>query len=233
MRLFLIDHESAFVQRVYQILRRGGPISSVEETGDMGRLRQRLALDGKDVTGQGEGVVLISSAVLAPGEVREFGKEYPAMLILVAGGNDPERMRAVLGEGARGFVRRSDVADELPAALATVTQGGIFVPPVVAMQPGTGPLMTVAGPVPAGFFREDAAQQLTTRQREILVMIHRGRSNTEIAEALNLTVGTVKIHVTAIFKALGVRNRTQAMVAADWLGLPGGSRTAEVGKAEG
>ncbi|MDG5493476.1 response regulator transcription factor [Niveispirillum sp. BGYR6] len=213
MRILLIDHEAGFCQRVRQIARRAGVTDRVDEVADLAEAR---ALAGLQPDAH---VVVLSMTMVSRGAIRDFVAVCPALPLIAVGGNDPERMRAALGEGARAYVRRTDVDAELANALQVVADGGIFVPPVVAMRPGGEPLMTVAGPVPAGFFREDAGKQLTPRQREILVMIRQGRSNIEIAEALDLTVGTVKIHITAIFKALGVRNRTQAMVAADWLNL--------------
>jgi DNA-binding NarL/FixJ family response regulator len=55
---------------------------------------------------------------------------------------------------------------------------------------------------------------LTARQKEVLYLLSEGRSNRDIADILNLTEGTVKVHITAIFKILEVRNRTQAMLLA-------------------
>ncbi len=224
MRLFLIDHEPAFCVRLRQIARRVEGVGSLEDVANLSELgHQALKAPTEPMA------AIVSIAILSRGAVRDFMAQCPNVAIIMVGGNDPERMRAALGEGARAYVRRSDIDDELPAALRVLLEGGIFVPPVVAMRPAGEPLMTVAGPVPAGFFREDAGQQLTPRQREILAMIRNGRSNIEIADALDLTVGTVKIHITAIFKALGVRNRTQAMVAADWLNLPSGQAANSVG----
>ncbi|MBJ7415323.1 MAG: response regulator transcription factor [Niveispirillum sp.] len=215
MRLILIDHEAAFVTRVRQLARRVGIIDPVDEVADLADLAQVAQANPKALI-----VGMVSTTMAVRGAIKEFVQRCPNVPLIAVGGNDPDRMRAALGEGARAYIRRGDVADELPSALEVVRDGGVFVPPVVAMRPGGEPLMTVAGPVPAGFFREDAGKQLTPRQREILSMIRAGRNNQEISEALDLTVGTVKIHITAIFKALGVRNRTQAMVAADWLDLP-------------
>lgn len=215
MRLIIIDHEPNFVMRVRQVARRAGILDTVDEVADLSELLLLARTAPPDSL-----VGMVSTTMAVRGAIRDFVQQFPRVPLIAVGGNDPDRMRTALGEGARAYVRRSDVSDELPNALEVIRDGGVFVPPVVAMRPGGEPLMTVAGPVPAGFFREDAGKQLTPRQREILSMIRAGSSNVEIAETLNLTVGTVKIHITAIFKALGVRNRTQAMVAADWLNLP-------------
>ena len=58
------------------------------------------------------------------------------------------------------------------------------------------------------------ANALTKRQEEVLLLLADGKSNKEIADYLSLSEGTVKVHVTAIFKALDVKNRTQAMLYA-------------------
>lgn len=65
---------------------------------------------------------------------------------------------------------------------------------------------------------EPGSEKLTPRQLQVLQLIRRGMSNRDIASQLNLTEGTVKLHNTCIFKSLGVRNRTEAALAAQsWL----------------
>jgi DNA-binding NarL/FixJ family response regulator len=58
------------------------------------------------------------------------------------------------------------------------------------------------------------AEVLTHRQREVLDRLCDGKSNKQIAYELGLSEGTVKIHITAIFRSLGVKNRTQAVISA-------------------
>ena len=60
---------------------------------------------------------------------------------------------------------------------------------------------------------------LTDRQAQVLALMMRGLSNRDIADQLGLSEGTVKIHSTAVFKALGVNSRTQALVAAARYGI--------------
>lgn len=66
-----------------------------------------------------------------------------------------------------------------------------------------------------------ASASLTPRQSQVLQLLMQGRSNKLIARALGLTEGTVKIHVAAILRALQVRNRTEAVVVAQRLGMGG------------
>lgn len=67
----------------------------------------------------------------------------------------------------------------------------------------------------------DAPPRLTPRQLDVLDLVARGYSNKRIARALGLAEGTVKLHVAAVLKALGVANRTQAVFEATALGLVG------------
>ncbi|WP_240002278.1 response regulator transcription factor [Oleisolibacter albus] len=220
MHLYILDHDPSVRTRIRQILSSLAEVEAVTDIAAAGDI-QTTKIKGNIP------VMVASAAALGRGDIQKLLRLDPHLAVIVVGGNDTERMRAAFSEGARAFVRKSELTEELPSALEILAGGGIYLPPVIGMRAGGEPLMTTAGPVPAGFFREDGAQQLTPRQREILSMIRDGYNNTEIAEALDLTVGTVKIHITAIFKALGVRNRTQATIAAEWLDLP------KHGKAQG
>jgi DNA-binding NarL/FixJ family response regulator len=72
---------------------------------------------------------------------------------------------------------------------------------------------------PAGKGIQPSEVGLTERQGQVLALMVRGLSNREIGDTLELSEGTVKIHVTAIFKALGVASRTQALVAVARYGI--------------
>lgn len=74
---------------------------------------------------------------------------------------------------------------------------------------------TSAGPVAPGELRPEGVGELSPRQREVLALLCDGLDNAAIAARLGLTVGTVKIHLTSVYKALGAGNRTQAKVAVE------------------
>lgn len=80
-------------------------------------------------------------------------------------------------------------------------------------------LHTALGPVPHHALKPAGNKRMTTRQQQILRLMIEGQNNGDIAEILGITIGTTKIHITAIFKALGVRTRTQAMVLGATLDL--------------
>lgn len=101
------------------------------------------------------------------------------------------------------------------ATLCAIANGSKIPAPVEPPQPVTVGDTTVrrTAHVYVGSVR------LTGRQRDILLMIARGVQTKQIARNLQISDGTVKVHLKGIFKALGVKNRTQAAVAAGQLGL--------------
>ena len=115
-----------------------------------------------------------------------------------------------LEAGAHGYIPKTLGAAEIVHALRLILDGLIFVPALLAEIPraGTAPLLRPA-PAPD---RPAEAALLTKRQREVLDLITRGKSNKEIGRALGLGEGTVKVHVAALLRSLGVANRAAAAV---------------------
>lgn len=115
--------------------------------------------------------------------------------------------------GAKGLVPHSESMRELTAALGFVIDGGVYIP--------AGAL--TAAPEPQGPVRKSRApgtgtaverlETLTDRQRQIVEHVAAGMSNREIAEALDIREGTVKVHVARILEKLGVGNRLEAALA--------------------
>jgi len=100
------------------------------------------------------------------------------------------------------------------SALQLVLAGGIYVPPLI-VEPDSG----LHGQQDTAAFAALRHTGLTTRQMEVLRLLVQGNQNKVIARALDLSEGTVKIHVAAIFRALNVNNRTEAVLAAQRLGI--------------
>jgi len=119
-----------------------------------------------------------------------------------------------LRAGASGFLLKDTPPEDLITAIRVVADGDALIAPAITKRlieqfarsapPSTPPF---------------GLDQLTPREREVLTLVARGRSNTEIAEGLVLSPETVKTHVKRIFAKLGVRDRAQAVVAAYEAGL--------------
>jgi DNA-binding NarL/FixJ family response regulator len=147
-------------------------------------------------------------------------------VVVLSGSTDPAHMRKALDLGASGFIPKSSTGDVMLSALRLVLAGGIYVPPDMLKPPGgqSAPVTPQApGTARAPATAAAAAAGLTERQLDVLACLVDGKSNKQIARDLVVSENTVKIHVAAILRALGVNNRTQAAVAARKLGLLQGS----------
>ena len=162
----------------------------------------------------------------------EFRAAYPAVPVVVVSASDraSDVIRAI-DSGAMGFVPKKSSHGELHAALHMVMTGSMYVPPsmlglefgrsVVAgdtvpgvMRPlGEAPLGAAAQPEPHQKLPSLKDVGLTPRQGEVLSLLLQGLPNKLIARQLNVSVETVKDHVAAVLRALGVSSRTQAVLA--------------------
>lgn len=157
----------------------------------------------------------------------ELRSRYPALSVVVVSASDraSDVIRAI-DLGAMGFVPKRASNDTLFEALRLVMSGGIYVP---SMTLGGDPAAPPAGgdTVP-GVMRQlaNAASEaphqtmpsldslgLTTRQADVLAHLLQGKPNKLIAKEMKLSVDTVKDHVAAVLRALGVNSRTQAVLA--------------------
>lgn len=137
--------------------------------------------------------------------LRRLRRDYPEMRIVVlADTDDPETILACLAAGVHGYVLQSVSMPQLLRALDIVEGGGVYVPAELAT-----PSKTRA-----------ASTNLTERQREVLRLLSAGRPTKQIARDMGVAVGTVKVHLAAIYRTLGATNRVEALVKASGL-LPG------------
>lgn len=123
----------------------------------------------------------------------------PARVVIFDHVYEPNMSEWARCSGARGYVARTSTADLVAAAIRLVLAGGTFFQPEIPPSGG-----------------ETAARRikLSPRQVEVLAQLEKGRTNKEIAAALGISVATVKLHVQAILKAIGAKNRTEAATLA-------------------
>ena len=157
--------------------------------------------------------------------IDELRRRHPAVPVIVLSGyEDPAIMRAVLDRGVLGFIPKAYSPEVMLSAVRLVLAGGAYVPPMLL----SGLSLTVpatAGGADSGAARtaagsptlEHLRKVLTERQIEVLQLLSQGKPNKLIGRSLGISEGTVKIHLAAIFRALNVRNRTEAVVAAQSL----------------
>lgn len=133
-------------------------------------------------------------------------------LIVVSGATDGNVIASCIRAGARGFVHKGCEGVVLDQALPIVLEGGIFAPAPPAARDGRPVRIAMTAAVPAKSDL-DAVNGLTDRQREVLRLLLEGQSNKEIARALGVLEGTIKVHLRTVMQRLGVRNRTQLALA--------------------
>ena len=113
-------------------------------------------------------------------------------------------VRAAIKIGASGYIPKSASADVMINALRLILAGGVYLPPT---------LLDTPPPTTYQPTRSIKSNVLTPRQKEVLALLAEGKSNKAIATELGLSPGTVKVHMTWIFKSLNVSNRTEAVIA--------------------
>jgi DNA-binding NarL/FixJ family response regulator len=206
MTALLVVEDHALVREgLVLALRQLGPETAVYEASDANGASALLA--------QGNVYDLILLDLGLPGIdglsfLATLKKRYPTQpVVILSAFDDAHTIDKALDSGAAGFVPKSFSSERLLDAVREVLAGNVF-------RPGRPDLSALA-PSPRSPIHRNAKPEdfgLTERQAEVLALMASGKSNRHIAELLGLTEGTVKIHMTAIFKALGVASRTQAMV---------------------
>jgi DNA-binding NarL/FixJ family response regulator len=134
---------------------------------------------------------------------------------VLSGEEDPSLIRATIEAGASGYIPKASSSEILVAALQLILAGGVYLPHKVL----AGMEAVTAGKDNS---IEATKDLLSGRQTAVLLRAIQGQPNKVIAIDLGIAEGTVKTHLSAAFKALGVHNRTEAVFAAARLGLKPG-----------
>jgi DNA-binding NarL/FixJ family response regulator len=149
--------------------------------------------------------------------LQSFRERVPAVpVVVISASEDPDDVTRALDSGAMGFIPKSQSSQVMINALRLVLAGGVYLPPeMVRHAPRNGASRTT----PSASVTSYRDIGLTERQAQVLALLIQGKPNKLICRDLDLAEGTVKIHITAILKALKVSNRTQAVIEVSRLGL--------------
>lgn len=240
MRILIADDHELFRDGLRLVLSDLGSDVRVSESGTYDDTLAQVRASTEE--GDAFGVVLLD--LVMPGmawsdglkALKAAGPDIP--VVILSASQDRRLVLEAVRLGAAGFIPKTSSSKVMLSALRLVLSGGIYLPPslisdALASPQATDPaavldaghLGAVGGLPPRGPAYPPAAEPppdtppLTPRQREVLALLGQGKSNKEIARLLDLSEGTVKLHVTAILKSLNVSNRTGAVVAASRLGL--------------
>lgn len=211
MKILLADDHPLFREGVKHVLMLLGDVISIVDAHDYPSLFAEAAAHPD--------LDLVLADLYMPGMgghegVAEFRSQFPDMpLVIMTASESRDDARRALASGALGYVLKSSPSQEMLDALIRVLDGGIYVPPI--LESDTGQTDAPACLMPFS----NQGIHLTRRQIEVFKLLLQGKPNKTIARELDLSEGTVKIHVAAIFRALGVANRTEAAIAAQRFGL--------------
>lgn len=219
MKILLVDDHALFREGMRHVLQRLPEEVEILEAGNFP--------DGLKIAAQHPELDLALLDLNMPGSegsisIRFFHRHYPHIPVVVVSGEDGRNyMEKVMNYGAMGFVCKSSTAAVMLGALNLVLSGGVYIPPEMLRQHS---VLTEKEPeiIDRRSLRTNE-YGLTSRQMEVLGHLAAGLSNKEIAEAVHLAEGTVKIHVAAVYQTLRVSNRMEAVRAAEKLGLLGTS----------
>ena len=155
-------------------------------------------------------IFLVLLDLMMPGmwndSIKNITQQFPDVpIVIVSVKEDFESIHNSISLGASGFIPKTSAPEVTISAIQLVLSGGVYIPPHV-LKPQS---KTVENNQHSNNF--DSFNTLSKRQRQVLDLISLGRSNQAIADELNLTIPTIKMHVSAILKKLNVKNRTEAV----------------------
>jgi len=198
--VLIADDHQVFRMGLAQLLRRHLKVKKFLEAGCFAEAMEHL--QNKDLT---LAIVDLRMPGLAgPKGIAQMRQRRPEAQIVVLSASDcREDILGALAAGVHGYIVKSQQTNQLIDRLRYILSGEIYVPPILAELAETGPTPEVG--------RVQPMQSLSHRQRQVLMGLVEGKSNKEIAQALNVAEGTVKMHLAALFRVLGATNRAHAV----------------------
>lgn len=199
----VLDRHALFRRGVVGLIRDARPDWTATDSDSLDSLRATL-------TSATPTVVLVD---VAHSEVSAFGglaalvEAHPEhMFVGLSDDDDSHAVLDCLTAGARGYILRATQTKRFVRALEMIMDGEVYSP--VALTPAPRQAEPVAAPAPLNM------PALTDRQRDVLDLLREGCPTKTIARRLDLAVGTVKIHLTGIYRALGASSRLEAVAKA-------------------
>ncbi len=220
MRILIVDDHAIVRRGLAHVVKERFPDADVVEAEGAS-----AALDVMRIKAAGLALVDVRMPGLDGLELlRAMKLEWPNVpVIMLSTYENPEYVRRALSDGAAGYLLKDATPEELGQAIDVAISGdGRAVSPNLVWTLFEDVTRT-----------EAVDHKLTRRERDILALLSEGRTNRSIAQHLHLSDKTVKAHLAAIFRKLGVTNRTQAAMMARQLGLgpvPGAASGTDQGR---
>jgi DNA-binding NarL/FixJ family response regulator len=186
------------------LLREARPDWNCEDVEDLEELRARI-IDTSPT------LVLIDLPLCGLDGLRQLRMAFPhTTFVVLSDQDDRAAILACLEAGAQGYILKSTSPDQFVRALETILTGGLFAPASLSGVPIHPPVL----PDRPQFKLSPALLHLTERQRHVFELLAEGCATKTIARRLDLAVGTVKVHLAAIYRTLGASSRLEALAKA-------------------
>jgi len=204
MRVLVADDHPLYREAVARQIMRLLPEATVEEAASM-----EAAMAGAQAAPPSLFVFDYYMPGMSAQAIAQLSEAFVDVPILVlSGGASPQEVQAVLQAGARGFLPKTATPEQFNHTIHMLLAGGTSVPAEMLL-PASGPAEGSAAWLAT----------LTPRESDVLRAVARGLSNKEIARELDLAEVTIKLHLSAIFRKMGVRSRTEAAMQASRAGF--------------
>jgi DNA-binding NarL/FixJ family response regulator len=186
------------------LLREARPGWNCEDVGGLDELSERIARTSPRL-------VLLDLRLSGLDGLRRLRGSFPhTTFVMLSDEDERATILSCLEAGAQGFILKSTSPDQFIRALETILTGGLFAPASLSGTPIHPPV---------SLYRTDVklshtVLSLTTRQRDVFGLLAEGCATKTIARRLELSVGTVKVHLAAIYRTLGASSRLEALAKA-------------------
>ncbi len=215
MRILLIDDHTLFRRGLRLML---GDLARESDISEAASCAEALSLHGETFE-----IVLLDINMPGSTGLEGLGSVKAAFIdafvVVMSGEEDAKTIRAAIDLGASGFIPKTSSPEVMIRALQLVLGEGIYLPPQV---------LSYAAPIESAPAAQQATPNrptgaltgMTQRQIEVLRLALKGSPNKIIARQLDISEGTVKSHLSTVFRLLNVRNRTEALYRVAQIGEP-------------
>ncbi|HYZ14029.1 MAG TPA: response regulator transcription factor [Actinomycetota bacterium] len=224
MKILIVDDHALVRRGMGHVVRESFSDAEIVEASSAAEAMEAMATTGADIALVDVRMPDLDGLELLH-DMRERWPNVP--VIMLTSFDHAHYVRRALAEGAAGYMLKDATPEDLEQAIKVALSGGgnVLSPRVIQNL-----FETVEGAtsVENGETHHRPTSSLTQRETDILALLSEGRSNRDISRALFLSEKTVKAHLAAIFRKLGVTNRTQAAMAAVAMGIGPGLQPAQL-----
>ena len=206
--ILILDEQTVYRAGLRSLVSAEIPYAEVIEASNLPQALDHIRISTIDLVLMGTG----RSSLGALDSLKAAREASPTTRFAIVSASDTRaEILATLAAGFHGFISKDQPDAEILAAVTSILAGQIYVPASFARKGDDDVLASRFDRVGSPTFRIAAdVSKLTKRQREVLTLLARGLSNKEIARALDIAEATTKIHMAALLRELGARNRTEA-----------------------